>query len=158
MYLVAMDQQVHSDIAAAAAANHELGPDYSGAVAEGLVERIGSEIDKRVEAKLVATHQGRRGSADLTPTDRRRSLWLGIGIGSAATGITALTASAIIGGSIDSVLQTLRDEVMSNGQNPGVPASYNVAGDMVAGLLGVWALLAVIYIVYSWVRNVRNRE
>jgi len=34
------------------AAHAELGPRYDDAVAEGLVERIGEEIDKRVEARL----------------------------------------------------------------------------------------------------------
>jgi hypothetical protein len=56
MYLVLMDQLAREDIAAAAAAHHELGRDYDGAVAEGLIERIGEEIDKRVDARL-----GRRG-------------------------------------------------------------------------------------------------
>jgi hypothetical protein len=52
MYLLAMDQLTREDIAAAAAAHQELGPHFDGAVAESLVERIGEEIDKRVDAKL----------------------------------------------------------------------------------------------------------
>jgi hypothetical protein len=40
------------EIAASVAAHAELGPRYDGAVAEGLVDRIGEEIDKRVEARL----------------------------------------------------------------------------------------------------------
>jgi hypothetical protein len=40
------------EIAASMAAHAELGPRYDGAVAEGLVERIGEEIDKRVDARL----------------------------------------------------------------------------------------------------------
>jgi hypothetical protein len=52
MYLVLMDQLAREDIAAAAAAHRELGRDYDGAVAEGLIERIGDEIDKRVDARL----------------------------------------------------------------------------------------------------------
>ena len=58
MYLVPMDQLAREDIAAAAAAHHELGRDYDGAVAEGLIERIGAEIDKRVDARL--GHRGDR--------------------------------------------------------------------------------------------------
>jgi len=58
MYLVAMEQLARDDIAAAAAAHRELGRDYDRAVAEGLVERIGDEIDKRVDARL-AQHSGR---------------------------------------------------------------------------------------------------
>jgi hypothetical protein len=40
------------EIAASVAAHAELGPRYDGAVAEGLVERIGEEIDRRVDARL----------------------------------------------------------------------------------------------------------
>jgi hypothetical protein len=51
-YRVLVDQQARDEIAAAGAAHRELGPGYDDAVAEGLVERIGIEIDKRVDARL----------------------------------------------------------------------------------------------------------
>jgi hypothetical protein len=40
------------EITASVAAHAELGPRYDAAVAEGLVERIGDEIDKRIDARL----------------------------------------------------------------------------------------------------------
>jgi len=40
------------EIAASVAAHADLGPRYDDAVAEGLVERIGEEIDRRVDARL----------------------------------------------------------------------------------------------------------
>jgi hypothetical protein len=40
------------EIAASVAAHAELGPKYDTAVAEGLIERIGEEIDRRVDARL----------------------------------------------------------------------------------------------------------
>jgi hypothetical protein len=40
------------EISASVAAHAELGPRYDTAVAEGLVERIGEEIDKRIDARL----------------------------------------------------------------------------------------------------------
>jgi hypothetical protein len=40
------------EISASVAAHAELGPRYDTAVAEGLVERIGDEIDKRIDARL----------------------------------------------------------------------------------------------------------
>jgi hypothetical protein len=40
------------EISASVAAHSELGPRYDAAVAEGLVERIGDEIDKRIDARL----------------------------------------------------------------------------------------------------------
>jgi hypothetical protein len=145
MYRDSVDQATQHDIAAAAAAHHELGRDYDGAVAESLVDRIGAEIDKRVDAKLTAKDQGPRRSVEVTSADRRRALWLGIGIGSATTGVTALIVSAIITGNLD-------------GANLPPSPSHNVSADMLAALLGVSGLLAVIYIVYAWVRHTRSRE
>jgi hypothetical protein len=52
MYLVRVESSTRDEIGAAAAAHAELGRDYDHAVAEGLIERIGAEIDKRVDAKL----------------------------------------------------------------------------------------------------------
>ena len=51
-YRVCVDQQARDEIVAAGAVHRELGPGYDDAVAEGLVERIGTEIDKRVDARL----------------------------------------------------------------------------------------------------------
>lgn len=66
-----MDQQTRDEIAAAGAAHHELGPVYDHAVAEGLVERIGDEIDRRVDARLaqhgVAPAPAQRASGQVTP-------------------------------------------------------------------------------------------
>ncbi len=47
-----MEQGTRDEINASAAVHAELGRDYDHAVAEGLVERIGAEIDKRVDARL----------------------------------------------------------------------------------------------------------
>jgi hypothetical protein len=58
MYRKRMDQATRDDIAAAAAAHRELGNVYDDAVAESLIDRIGAEIDRRVEAKLGARPQG----------------------------------------------------------------------------------------------------
>ena len=43
---------LRDEVRASAAAHRDLGPAYDTAVAEGLVERIGEEIDKRVDARL----------------------------------------------------------------------------------------------------------
>jgi hypothetical protein len=47
-----MEQRAHDDIAATLAAHRELGPGFEDGLASGLVDRIGAEIDKRVDAKL----------------------------------------------------------------------------------------------------------
>jgi hypothetical protein len=143
-----MNHQVKNDIAASVAAHHELGRDYDDAVAESLVDRIGSEIDKRVEAKLAETGKGRRRTAEVALTDRYRGLWIGVGIGAVATGTAALVMSAIAASSIDAALV--------NAADGWIP--YNLAGDMALALICVWGLLAVTGIIYSWVRHVHGRE
>jgi hypothetical protein len=47
-----MSSDHEAEIRASVAAHDDLGPGYDDAVAEGLVERIGAEIDKRIDARL----------------------------------------------------------------------------------------------------------
>ena len=47
-----MSSDHEAEIRASVAAQADLGPGYDDAVAEGLVERIGAEIDKRIDARL----------------------------------------------------------------------------------------------------------
>jgi hypothetical protein len=47
-----MGSDHEAEIRASVDAHHDLGSGYDDAVAEGLVERIGAEIDKRIEAQL----------------------------------------------------------------------------------------------------------
>jgi hypothetical protein len=49
---VRVNANERDEIAASVAAHAELGPRYDSAVAEGLVERIGDEIDRRIDARL----------------------------------------------------------------------------------------------------------
>jgi hypothetical protein len=48
--MMAADRQ--AEIAASVAAMQDLGPGYDQALAEGLVDRIGTEIDKRIAAEI----------------------------------------------------------------------------------------------------------
>lgn len=68
-----MDQLAKEDIAAAAAAHQELGPHFDGAVAESLVDRIGAEIDKRVDARIGDLGGKRARRPAVPPT--ARTLW-----------------------------------------------------------------------------------
>jgi hypothetical protein len=106
MYLVPMDQLAREDIAAAAAAHHELGRDYDGAVAEGLIERIGEEIDKRVDARL--GYRGDRpaprdrpayhdGGGQLNPAARPAWSVIVLAFGSMGFGIAAAGAVLSLG-------------------------------------------------------------
>jgi hypothetical protein len=49
---VRVNANERDEITASVAAHAELGPRYDSAVAEGLVERIGDEIDRRIDARL----------------------------------------------------------------------------------------------------------
>ena len=93
MYRESVDQATQDDIAAAAAAHQELGREYDDAVAEGLIDRIGAEIDKRVDARLGAGSRGPRPSAGASRSGRRQAIWTGVGIGAGAgAGIIAIVA------------------------------------------------------------------
>ena len=50
-----MSSDHEAEIRASVGAHADLGPGYEDAVAEGLVERIGAEIDKRIDARLAQT-------------------------------------------------------------------------------------------------------
>ena len=52
LYRADMGSDHEAEIRASVGAHDDLGPGYDDAVAEGLVERIGAEIDKRIEARL----------------------------------------------------------------------------------------------------------
>ena len=64
-----MGSDQDAEIRASVAAHADLGPGYDDAVAEGLVERIGAEIDKRIDARLAQTpgHQGPAAPAGAQP-------------------------------------------------------------------------------------------
>jgi hypothetical protein len=92
MYRERMDQATRTDIAAAAAAHRELGNAYDDAVAESLIDRIGAEIDKRVEARLGSRPHSARSLGETVPPGRHQALLLGTGIGAGITGLVAIIA------------------------------------------------------------------
>ena len=91
-YRDAVEQATRDDIAAAAAAHRELGRDYDSAVAEGLVDRIGLEIDKRIDARLGASPRRSHSPAEIAQAGRHQAFWTGTGIGAGLTGLTAILA------------------------------------------------------------------
>jgi hypothetical protein len=90
MYRVSVDEATRNDIAAATAAHHELGRDYDDAVAESLVDRIGAEIDKRIDARLRTGSSGSRPPAESSQSGKGQALFLGAGIGAGLTGFVAI--------------------------------------------------------------------
>jgi hypothetical protein len=90
MYRDAVDESTRKDIAAATAAHRELGRDYDDAVAESLVDRIGAEIDKRVDARLRTGPSGPRPPAESSQSGKVQALFVGAGIGAGLTGFVAI--------------------------------------------------------------------
>ena len=137
-----MDELAQQDIAAAAAAHTELGRAYDGAVAEGLVERISSEIDRQVDARLA-----QRG---IQPA--LRSSWApwanvamglgsaGLGIGDTAVILQSWPASGVAPKAVVD-LGSFRASLMTS--------TNSVSTAQVVLIALVWAVIAVINIVYA---------
>ena len=62
-----MTSDHEAEIRASVAAHADLGPGYDDAVAEGLVERIGAEIDRRIDARLGHQVPGNQGPGNQGP-------------------------------------------------------------------------------------------
>jgi hypothetical protein len=123
-----MDQLAKDDIAAAAAAHHELGPHFDGAVAESLVERIGAEIDKRVDARI-GDLGGKRARPARRPVDS--------GQGTPLNWPTALLALGSMGMAIGATAVIL---------NPGDRGPSS--GEVFLALV-VWIILGAVNVAYA---------
>ncbi len=77
------------DIRAAAAAHHELGPEYSDAAVAAFLERVDRAVAARVEARLASMRQASARRAN------RRTLLTGLAIG--AAGGALVTGLAVTG-------------------------------------------------------------
>ena len=113
MYLVCVDQATREDIAATAAVHRDLGPDYTDAVSEALVERIGAEIDKRVDARLAqrgpAVPVPQPGPAAPVPQPGWVPVVIGAGsmvCGVAATGIVVFATATNVNGRFHNTIST----------------------------------------------------
>jgi hypothetical protein len=132
MYLDAVEQATRDDIAAAAAAHRELGRDYDAAVAESLVDRIGTEIDKRIDARLAPPRSGSRSPEQVSWSGRSQAVWTGAGVGAGITGLVAIIA---------------------NNGNSG-PNSTAV----VSAVIWAWVVLAIAALGVAYVRRRRGQD
>lgn len=128
-----MNADEREEIAASIAAHAELGPKYEHAVAEGLVERIGEEIDRRVDARLRAGYNGQ-------PT-------------MAATGANpAPPAPAQVParrGGVSGVFLGLGSMGLGVGATAVIAANHVSSAAAVIMILLIWAVIAVINIAHS---------
>ena len=81
------------EIRAAAETHHDLGPDYQSAVIESFLDRVGREIDARVDARLAAAQPPSKPPA----TEFRERSPLALAIVSMVLGVP-LTAIAVAAG------------------------------------------------------------
>jgi hypothetical protein len=83
-----MNQDREEEIAASVGAHRNLGPGYDDAIATGLVERIGAEIDRRVDER-VSQHQ-RGGGPPAVPVS-----WQQVILALGAMAIGGITSASI---------------------------------------------------------------
>ncbi|MEO3885725.1 hypothetical protein [Nonomuraea sp. B5E05] len=60
------------ELKAAVSARRDLGPDFEDAVVESFLDKMGQEIDRRVDDRLAASPQGRQPAAASGPSDAQR--------------------------------------------------------------------------------------
>jgi hypothetical protein len=115
---------IRDEVRASAAAHRDLGPGYDAAVAEGLVERIGEEIDRRVDARLFGHLQA--------PAKPRRAPVPGrIGIGRVFLGLGSMGLA--VGGTV---------AVLHPGDSP--PGTVTAGQFLLVAL--IWIVIGVINI------------
>jgi hypothetical protein len=118
---------IRDEVRASAAAHRDLGPGYDAAVAEGLVERIGEEIDRRVDARLFGQLQAPAPSRPRVREPGRpgvAAVFLALGSMALAIGATAA--------------------VLHPGDNQG-----NVSGGQSVLIALIWIVIGVVNVAYA---------
>ena len=119
---------IRDEVRASAAAHRDLGPGYDTAVAEGLVERIGEEIDRRVDARLFGQMQA---PAPARPRRVREPGRPGVAAVFLALGSMALAIGATAA-------------VLHPGDNQG-----NVSGSQSVLIALIWIVIGVVNVAYA---------
>ena len=124
-----MNEDEKAEIRASVAAQRDLGPGYDDAVAEGLVDRIGEEIDRRVDARLFGHLQAP------APTGPRRAPVPGrIGLGRV---LLALGSMGLAIGATAAVL------------HPGDNPAGTISGGQGVLIALIWIVIGVINVTYA---------
>jgi len=122
---------IRDEVQAAAAAHRDLGPGYDTAVAEGLVERIGEEIDKRIDARLYG--QMHYQTPPPRPRLRREPVPGRVGLGAV---VLALGSMGMAVGATATVLHP--------GDSPG-----QVSGGAAVLIALIWVVIGVVNVAYA---------
>jgi hypothetical protein len=133
-----MDVRAHEDVAAAAAVHTEIGHAYDSAVAEGLVERISSEIDKQVDVRLA-----QRGIQPSLTAWTNLAMGLGsIGLGIAATAVTLQSwSSSAVAPKAELDLGSFRASLLTS--------TKSVSTTQVILIALIWVAIAVVNVAYA---------
>ncbi len=133
-----MDVRAREDVAAAAAVHTELGQAYDGAVAEGLVEKISSEIDKQVDARLA-----QRGIQPAVAAWTNLAMGLGsIGLGIGATAVTLQSwSSSAVAPKAELDLGSFRASLLTS--------TKSVSTTQVILIALIWVAIAVVNVAYA---------
>ncbi|HEY6297088.1 MAG TPA: hypothetical protein VIX15_15615 [Streptosporangiaceae bacterium] len=118
------------EVRASAGAHRDLGPGYDTAVAEGLVERIGEEIDRRVDARLFGHLQAPAQAAAPRPRRVREPGRIGV----APVFLALVSMGAAIGATV-AVVQ------------PAYPGRMNGVQAILVAL--IWIIIGAINISYA---------
>ena len=122
---------IRDEVRASAAAHSDLGPGYDTAVAEGLVERIGEEIDRRVDARLYG--QALPPGPPPRPRLRREPAPGRIGFGAVVLGLGSMGMA--IGATA---------AVLHPGDSPG-----QVSGGAAVLIALIWLVIGAINVAYA---------
>jgi hypothetical protein len=133
-----MDMRTQEDVAAAAAAHRELGHEYDSALAEGLIEKISSEIDRQVDARLE-----QRG---IQPT---RAAWANVAMGLGSVGL-GIGATAVTLHSLSTTGTVPKASVNLGPFHASVMSpTTSISTAQVALVVLIWAVIAVVNIAYA---------
>jgi hypothetical protein len=132
-----VDQLTREDIAAATAAHAELGPGYDEAVAQSLVDRIGAEIDRRVDARIAQSPPSSASSrpAWVTPV---------MGLGSLGLGIGATAAVLTVATSVGPDTVNAATGVITRGS-----VIHTISAGQILLVMLIWVVIGVVNVAYA---------
>ncbi len=133
-----MDERAHEDITVAAAVHTELGHAYEEAVAEGLVQRISSEIDKQVDARLA--QRGIQPGPTVWANVVMGLGSVGLGIGATAVTLHSLPTSGVVPRAVVD-LGPFRASLMAS--------TNSVSTAQVILIVLIWVVIGVINVAYA---------
>ncbi len=138
--------RTHEDVAAAAAAHSELGHQYNDALAEGLIQRISSEIDKQIDARLA-----QRG---VQPS---RAAWANVAMGLGSVGL-GIGATAVTLHSLSNTGTAPKATVNLGTFHASVMSTItSISTTQVVLIALIWVAIAVANIAHTYTRRRPSR-